>query len=119
MIKVLVVEDEPLLMLMAVDLVEDNGFRAHEARDADEAILILEAEPDIRILLTDIDMPGSMDGLRLAEAVRDRWPPVQIIVVSGKHRPTAADMPDHSSFFTKPYDPQLLANRLIEMSGRA
>ena len=73
---VLVVEDEPLLRMAATCLVEDAGFEAIEASNADEAILILEARTDIHIVFTDIDMPGSMDGLKLAEAVRGRWPPI-------------------------------------------
>lgn len=83
---VLIVEDEPLLRLMAIDVVEDAGFDAVEASDADEAIRILESRTDITIVFTDIDMPGSMDGLRLAAAVRDRWPPIRIIVTSGYGR---------------------------------
>ncbi len=117
MIKVLVVEDEPLLMLLAIELVEDAGFEAIEARNADEAILLLEEQPDIRILLTDIDMPGSMDGLRLARAVRDRWPPVDIIIVSGKRKPSGAEMPVRSAFFEKPYDPAKLTKTMTEFAN--
>lgn len=102
--KVLVVEDEPLVRMLAVDVVEEAGFEAIEASNADEAIEIFDKVADIRLLFTDIDMPGSMDGLRLAAAVRDRWPSVQIIVVSGKQRPTAAELPNPGIFFSKPYD---------------
>lgn len=101
---VLVVEDEPLLRLMAMDLVEDAGFEAIEAADADEAVRILEARTDIRIVFTDIDMPGSMNGMKLAAAVRDRWPPIDIIIVSGHVRLSDVDLPDRSVFFSKPYD---------------
>ncbi len=101
--RVLVVEDEPLVRMLAVDVVEEAGFEVIEASDADEALELLGKVPDIRLLFTDIDMPGSMDGLRLAAAVRDRWPPVHIIVVSGKQRPTASELPD-GIFFPKPYD---------------
>jgi len=100
---VLVVEDEPLLRMVAVDLVEDAGFQAIEASNADEAILLLETRDDIRIVFTDIDMPGSMDGLKLAAAVRAKWPPISIIVVSGHRKPEAGELPDGSIFFTKPY----------------
>ena len=71
---VLVVEDEPLLRMLAVEVVEEAGFIAIEARDADEAVVLLESRSDITLLFTDINMPGSMDGLKLAHAVRDRWP---------------------------------------------
>jgi len=90
---VLVVEDEPLLRLLAVDLVEEAGFEAVEAVDADQAVAILEPRNDIRIVFTDIDMPGSMDGMKLAAAVRDRWPPIEIIIVSGHRRPMDRDLP--------------------------
>jgi CheY-like chemotaxis protein len=77
---VLVVEDDAMQRLLAVTVVEDAGFEAIEADNADEAIDILESQNEIRIVFTDIEMPGSMDGMKLAAVVRDRWPPVQIIV---------------------------------------
>src|ERR1700688_3632609 len=76
----------PLLRMLAVEAVEEAGYVALEAGDADEAIALLESRPHIALLFTDIDMPGSMDGLKLAHAVRDRWPPVKILVASGKVR---------------------------------
>ena len=100
---VLVVEDDPLLRMHAVDIVEDAGFTAIEAKDADEAIAILEKRSDITLLFTDIQMPGSMDGLKLAQAVRDRWPPVKIVVVSGQTALTQNDLPTNSRFFSKPF----------------
>lgn len=110
---VLVVEDEPILRMMAVDMVEDAGFIALEAADADEAIRILEARDDIRILFTDIDMPpGSMDGIKLAAAVRDRWPPVEIIVTSGHVARAEANLPERGLFFAKPYNPDDVAAAL-------
>ena len=72
---VLIVEDEALVRMIAVDMIEEAGFEILEAANADEAILLLEARRDITVLFTDIEMPGSMDGLRLAQAVRGRWPP--------------------------------------------
>jgi CheY-like chemotaxis protein len=100
---VLVVEDEPLLRTLAVEVVEEAGFIAIEARDADEAIVLLESRFDITLLFTDINMPGSMDGLELAHAVRDRWPPIKILVVSGKQRLQSSDLPPNSCFIGKPY----------------
>ena len=81
---VLVVEDEMLLRMRAVDMVEDAGYTSVEAVDADHAVAILESRSDIALLLTDIQMPGSMDGLGLAHSVHDRWPPIKIILVSGQ-----------------------------------
>ncbi len=74
---VLVVEDEALVRMFAVDFVEDAGFDVVEAADANQAVAILEARTDIGIVFTDIDVPGSMDGMKLARAVRDRWPPIE------------------------------------------
>src|SRR3981189_3210682 len=89
---VLVVEDEMLLRLRAVDMVEDAGFTSVEAVDADEAVAILESRSDIALLFTDIQMPGSMDGLKLAHAVYKRWPPIKIILVSGQLKLATIDI---------------------------
>jgi CheY-like chemotaxis protein len=100
---VLVVEDEVFSRIHAVDLVEAAGYRAIEASNADDAIAILEARKDIRIVFTDIRMPGSMDGLRLARAVRDRWPPIELILTSGHLDVAESDIPERGQFFSKPY----------------
>src|SRR4026208_2216359 len=100
---VLVVEDNFLSRLHAVNLVEDAGYIAVEASNADDAIIILEARKDIRIVFTDIDMPGSMDGLKLAHAIRKRWPPIELIVTSGHFHLSDDDMPERGQFFPKPY----------------
>ncbi len=101
---VLVVDDEAILRMTTVDLVEEAGFDALEAVDADEAVRIMEARRDVRVMLTDVDMPGSMDGVALAACVRDRWPSIEIIMVSGKVRLRAQDIPARGLFFSKPYD---------------
>lgn len=100
---VLVVEDEPLLRLMAVDMIEEAGFEAIEATDATQAVEILEARTDIRIVFTDIDMPRGMDGMKLAACIRDRWPPIEIIITSGKPPPRLDDLPARGVFFSKPF----------------
>ena len=100
---VLVVDDEPLLRMFATDIVEEAGFTAIEAADADEAISILESRSDIALVLTDINMPGIMDGSKLVRAVRDRWPPIKIIVVSGQMCLPDLDLPLGTRFFVKPY----------------
>lgn len=81
---VLVVEDEPILRMAALDMVESAGFEAIKATDATDAIRILEWRPDICIVFMDVDMPHGVDGLKLAVLVRKRWPPIHIIVTSGK-----------------------------------
>ena len=96
---VLVVEDEMLLRMRAVDMVEDAGFISLEAVNADQAIAILESRSDIALLFTDIQMPGGMDGLKLAHAVHERWPPIKIILVSGQLKLTTTDIPAESHFF--------------------
>ncbi|TPE45658.1 response regulator [Amaricoccus solimangrovi] len=100
---VLVVEDDPLLRLAAVDFVEDAGFAVLEAANAAEALAILESRFDIRVVFTDIDMPPGMDGLILAAVIQDRWPPVRVIVTSGHIQPPAASLPRGGVFFSKPY----------------
>jgi len=99
MATVLVVEDELLIRELVAEELELAGFTALTARDADSAISILEVRQDVRLLFTDVDMPGSMDGLKLAAAVRDRWPPV--IITTGKVRPLA--IPADAIFLPKPY----------------
>jgi len=106
---VLVVEDEAFLLFAIADELREVGFAVFEASNADQAIMLLETHQDISILFTDIDMPGSMDGLRLSAAVRDRWPPVKIIVTSGKRRPDSGAMPDGGVFLPKPYAPEKVA----------
>jgi CheY-like chemotaxis protein len=115
---VLVVEDEPLQRMMAVDLVEEAGFEALEASDAMEAVLILEVRTDIRIVFTDIDMPGGMDGMMLAAAIRDRWPPIEIIVTSGHLRQNEVRLPERGVFFSKPYDSGKVKRTLVEFGAR-
>ena len=111
-IYVLVVEDEYLSRLHAVNLVEDAGYVAVEASNADEAIRILEARKDIRIVFTDIDMPGSMDGLKLAHAIRKRWPPIELIITSGHFDPDEKEIPERGRFFPKPYRDQEIISAL-------
>jgi CheY-like chemotaxis protein len=113
---VLVVEDEPLQRMMAVDLVLDAGFDVVEAWSADEAVAILESRSDICVVFTDVDMPGSMDGLKLAAAIRDRWPPIEIIVTSGHMRMTEDALPARSVFFSKPYDTDKVTAEMTRMA---
>jgi two-component sensor histidine kinase/CheY-like chemotaxis protein len=114
---VLIVEDEMILRMRAVDLVEDAGFRPVEAVNADEAMSILESRSDISLLFTDIQMPGSIDGLKLAHAVHDRWPSIKIILVSGQVKPSDAERPADSRFFGKPLSVELMITELQAMVG--
>jgi CheY-like chemotaxis protein len=116
---ILVVEDEMLLRMRAVDMVEDAGYTSVEAVDADEAVAILESRSDIALLLTDIQMPGSMDGLKLAHTVRERWPPIRIILLSGQLRLADLEIPADSRFFGKPIEAGEMIAQMQKMIGRA
>ena len=115
---VLVVEDEMVLRMRAVDIVEDAGFVPIEAVSADQAIEILESRDDISLLFTDIQMPGSMDGLKLAHTAHTRWPHIKIILVSGQVAVTDADKPSDSKFFPKPLETKRIILELQEMIGK-
>ena len=109
-IRVLVVEDEPFVRLTAVEMLQDAGFVVLQASNADEAIELLEKHSDIRVLFTDVQMPGSIDGVKLAEACRKRWPLVKIVVTSGNPRP--GQLGDDVRFLPKPYDAGTLTANL-------
>lgn len=109
---VLIVEDEVVLRMLTVEIVEEAGFTALEAANADDALAILEVREDIRLVVTDVQMPGSMDGVKLAHAVRHRWPPIKILVVSGQYRLTEGDLPPDILFLGKPFRPEKLISGL-------
>ena len=97
MATILVVEDDILLSLDTSEALEDAGYDVIAAANADEAIKVLETRNDIRTIFTDINMPGSMDGLKLAAGVRDRWPPIHVIVTTGMRAPHRDEMHDSPS----------------------
>src|SRR6204780_1348564 len=115
---VLVVEDEMMLRMRAVDMVEDAGFTSVEAVNADDALAILESRSDIELLFTDIQMPGSMDGLKLAYAVHKRWALIKIMLVSGQLKLTDNDKPPKSRFFGKPLDVKQMIAEMQDMMGK-
>lgn len=112
---VLVVEDEPLVLMLALEMIGDEGLEAVSASNADEAIRILESRSDIEIVFTDINMPGSMDGLKLAHAVRGRWPPIRFIVTSAILNRSA--LPEGSVFLLKPYTSAQLSDALHKLAA--
>ena len=116
---VLIVEDEMLLRMRAVDMVEDAGYTALEALDAAEAVAILESRSDVALMCTDIQMPGQMDGLGLAHAVHARWPAIRIIVVSGQLSLPNIDLPPRSRFLGKPLDAGEVITEMRDMIGYA
>ena len=115
---VLIVEDDFMLRMRAVDIVEDAGYTPVEAVDADEAFAIIQSRSsDIALLFTDIQMPGSMSGLQLALAVHERWPAIKIILASGQLKLTKSEIPENSRFFGKPLDSVEMVAEIREMLG--
>jgi len=114
---VLVVEDEPVIRLSAMDMVEAAGCEAIGVLDADAAARLLETRTDIRAVFTDIHMPGSMDGLGLMRLVKDRWPCVPVLVASGITSIAPADLPSGVCFVAKPYLPLEIAVALRQLIG--
>jgi two-component system, response regulator PdtaR len=112
---VLLAEDDPLVRFFASDLLEDEGFEVIETGSADEALTWLEVRDDVRVILTDIHMPGPLNGLDLAHLVHRRWPGVLVLVVSGVARPSAAELPEGGRFVTKPYEGSTILHHLREM----
>jgi two-component system, response regulator PdtaR len=116
---ILVVEDDMLLRMNAAEMIEEAGFQVIEAADADEAIRFLESRGDIRIIFTDIDMPGSMNGLKLAHAVANRWPPIRIVATSGHFNVRDGDLPPGGRFIPKPYRSNQVISALCELDIEA
>jgi CheY-like chemotaxis protein len=112
---VLVVEDSSIIRMGAVDLVLSAGYEALEARNADEAIRILESRDDIDLVFTDVQMPGTMDGIKLSHHIRDRWPPVKLILASGAAILEESSLPGGSRFFSKPYDDHAITDAMARL----
>jgi DNA-binding NtrC family response regulator len=115
---VLIVEDEAVIRMTVASDLADTGFEAIEASNADEALELLDGRDDIGALFTDIDMPGSHDGLELAHIVAQRWPSIRIIITSGRSWPIAGSLPTDSLFFPKPYAHETIIDALRMMLSR-
>jgi CheY-like chemotaxis protein len=113
---ILVVEDEPLVRLFLTDFLDEAGFKVFEAVNADEAMTILQARPDVQVIISDIEMPGSMNGLELAQAVHERWPGIGIVVTSGRERPGPDDLSAKVAFLAKPYLPDTVTTLIRQMA---
>lgn len=115
---VLLVEDEPLIRMMAADVLTDAGFVVMESEHADAALAMLQNEAEnVHAMFTDIQMPGSMDGLRLAHHTRRHWPWIALMLASGRSRPEKVEMPEGSRFLSKPYSPTHLLQGVREMAA--
>ena len=112
---VLVVEDNHLILMSALDLVETAGYEGIAAANADEAIAILEKRADVKLVFTDIEMPGTIDGVKLAHYIRERWPPIHLIVASGREIKDESQLPTGSKFFSKPYDNTTIVEEMARM----
>jgi CheY-like chemotaxis protein len=117
MTTVVVVEDEILVGIAICEDLAAEGYEVLTADNADQAIEILESRNDITTIFSDIEMPGSMNGLKLAAAVRDRWPPVNIVITTGKARPPDDQMPTNSRFVAKPYQKAEVIEALQTFEG--
>ncbi len=113
--KVLVVDDEALIRLDLAQALSDVGFDVIEVGSAEDALAVLTASSDVAVMITDIELFGSTDGVKLAWAVRTKWPPIHIIVVSGRHRLDELHLPDRSRFFVKPYNVQLVIGAVRDL----
>ena len=109
---VLVVDDEAMLRFIAIDVLEENGFQVLEAEDARAALKVLADHPDVRVLFTDVNMPGTLDGLDLARETHARWPDIKLVVTSGRPRPADKAIPDDGRFVAKPYSPDSLVGEI-------
>jgi len=113
---VLVVEDQTLVRMFMADFLDEAGFKVFEAVNADEALTVLQARPDVQAVVTDVEMPGSMNGLELARTVQERWPGVGVIVTSGRQRPGPDDLSDQAAFLAKPFLPETIINVIRQMA---
>ncbi|KQO75636.1 response regulator [Rhizobium sp. Leaf262] len=113
--RLLIVEDDGLIRLDLVDMVSDLGFTVQEASTADEAVEVLETEEPIQAILTDIDMPGSINGLGLANVAHRRWPDIRVVVISGRYNPAEGVLPPGAIFLTKPVSPDLIEKALADV----
>jgi CheY-like chemotaxis protein len=114
-VKILVVENEAIIRIELAAQLRDMGLNVLVASDADQAIALLDAHQDITVLLTDVTMPGSMDGVRLAHHVRNRWPPIKIVATSGRLGAGEGDLPPGSTFFAKPYSPETVKQAITPL----
>jgi CheY-like chemotaxis protein len=105
---VLVVEDDVLVRMLACDILKDGGYDALEAVSAQEALVLLDARPDVALMFTDVDMPGEINGLGLARLVGLRAPSLPILVTSGATAVSSVDLPVNGRFLQKPYTPSVL-----------
>lgn len=112
----LVVDDDPMILMDTTAILEDAGFRVHEAMDGDEAKGVLSQHSEsIVLLFSDVDMPGSTNGFDLARHVDDHWPHIEIVIASGHVLPKDGDMPERATFLSKPFNRRTIYEHLARM----
>ena len=116
---VLIVEDEPLLRMNAAEILEDEGFVIIEASSGEEGLRWLRQRADIRVLFTDVHMPGALDGLALARMAAAEHCHVQVLIVSGRAAPEPGSMPDGARFMAKPYQAAAIVAHIHEVMSKA
>jgi len=116
---ILVVEDETLVRLWVADFLEEEGFSVIEAEQAESALILLETRPDVKLLFTDVQMPGSLNGMELARRVHARWPHIRLVITSGRERPSRAEIPDDGRYVAKPYSAEELLGQVNDLLHKA
>src|SRR5215204_3271789 len=117
---VLVAEDEPLVRMVAIDILEDAGWTVIEAANAEAALSVLNQRSDVQVLITDVEMPpGPLNGFDLARLTHEQFPQVSVIIVSGKVRPRPGDLPSGARFVQKPYSATTLTRLVHETIASA
>ena len=115
----LVVDDDELVRRLEADVLADQGFAVVEAENADEALALLRQRRDVLVVVTDIEMPGTLNGLRLAEIVQDHWPGTGMVLASGRTFPTEEELPPGAVFLQKPYTIEKMTFCVHEVAKRA
>jgi CheY-like chemotaxis protein len=111
---ILVVEDHPIVRACMAEALIEAGFEAVTVRSATDAIAVLEARTDVKLVFTETEIPRTMDGLKLAQCICDRWPPVMLIVASAMPEVVRGELPEGTRFFPKPYHDAAI---VAEMAG--
>lgn len=115
---IVVAEDEPLVRLVACDILSSAGYQVVEGADADAAMVLLETRPDAAVLFTDVNMPGPFNGFALAHLAHGRWPELGIVVTTGGiDLPRLGSLPQGAGFLPKPYSPSRLLQMIAEAAG--
>ncbi len=118
-VTILIVEDDELVRELGVEFLSDAGFQVLEATNGEEALSLLESNPNIGVLFTDINMPGPLDGITLASVAAVQWPHLAIIIGSGNVLPRSGGLPRGITFIRKPYDPESVIRLIHERTTAA